>query len=53
MLTITAGLVLCLAAIGGCASAAQPAPEIPQFDGKRAFEHLREDAATFQATDAT
>ena len=40
MLTITAGLVLCLAAIGGCASAAQPAPEIPQFDGKRAFEHL-------------
>ena len=38
----TAGVVLSLALLTACLSAAQPAaPQAPRFDGKRAFEHIR------------
>jgi glutaminyl-peptide cyclotransferase len=41
MLVRTVGIVLLLAAVVACASAAQPALQTPQFDGKRAWEHVR------------
>ena len=34
-------LVCIVVAMAACASAAQPPPQAPPFDGKRAFEHLR------------
>jgi glutaminyl-peptide cyclotransferase len=37
----TAGVVLSLALLTACLSAAQPAAQAPRFDGKRAYEHVR------------